>query len=174
MAARNFERFGQTNEPVFAIRPANESDCGTILQFIRELAEYERLLDQAVGTEEDLRRSLFSASPQAEVILAFEGPTPVGFALFFHNYSTFLTRRGLYLEDLFVKPEFRGKGYGKKLLAHLASIARERGCLRLEWAVLAWNQPAIGFYKSIGATELSDWRIYRIAGERLNELSGNA
>jgi GNAT superfamily N-acetyltransferase len=151
------------------IRPARETDVPAILSLIRGLAEYERLTDQAVATEDDLRRTLFGSKPHAEVVLAedddvgagFNRPV-VGFALFFHNYSTFRGKPGLYLEDLFVVPERRGEGIGKALLLHLKGIAIDRGCGRMEWSVLNWNEPAVGFYRKLGAEVMDDWRICRI------------
>ena len=129
----------------FHIEAARPEDCGVILQFIRDLAEYERLLDQVVATEEDVRRELFGEKSVIRAVVAWEDETPVGFALYFFNFSTFLTRRGLYLEDLYVTPKSRGKGYGKQLMRHLAKTAKEEGCGRFEWSVLDWNEPAIGF-----------------------------
>jgi len=147
---------------MFAIRAATEGDVPLILQFIRDLAEYERLSDKVIATEERLRASLFGSPRFAEVIIAEEDAVPVGFALFFHNYSTFLAQPGIYLEDLFVKPEARGRGYGKALLMHLAQLARERGCGRVEWAVLNWNQPSIDFYKALGAVPMDEWTVFRL------------
>lgn len=149
------------------IRPARETDVPTILRLIRGLAEYERLADQAVATEDDLRRTLFGPKPYAEVVLAEDEDTGahtpvVGFALFFHNYSTFRGKPGLYLEDLFVVPERRGEGIGKALLLHLKDIAVARGCGRMEWSVLSWNEPAVGFYRRFGAEIMDEWRICRI------------
>ena len=153
------------------IRNATEADVPLILNFIRALAEYERLLDRCIATEAMVRDTLFGPRRYAEVVIAEDHGEPVGFALFFHNYSTFLARPGIYLEDLFVKPEARGKGYGKALLARLAAIAKERGCGRVEWAVLDWNEPSIRFYKSLGAMPLDDWKIFRLTGEALDELA---
>ena len=144
------------------IRPARETDVPVILALVRGLAEYERLADQAVATEDDLRRTLFGPRPHAEVVLAEDERGVSGFALFFHNYSTFRGRPGLYLEDLFVIPERRGEGIGKALLLHLKDIAIERGCGRMEWSVLSWNEPAVGFYRRFGAEVMDDWRICRI------------
>jgi len=144
------------------IRPARETDVPVILALVRGLAEYERLADQAVATEDDLRRTLFGPRPHAEVVLAEDERGVNGFALFFHNYSTFRGRPGLYLEDLFVIPERRGEGIGKALLLHLKDIAIERGCGRMEWSVLSWNEPAVGFYQRLGAEVMDDWRICRI------------
>lgn len=155
----------------FTLRAATPADTPVILACIRGLAEYERLADEAVGTEAQIRETLFGAKPAAEVILAFDGQEPAGFALFFHNYSTFLTRPGLYLEDLFVHPRFRGRGLGRLLLTRLAQIAVERKCGRFEWAVLDWNQDAIRFYESMGAIQMRDWRIYRLTGPALERLA---
>ncbi len=151
-------------------RFAEKSDVGLILQFIRDLAEYEKMSDEVVATEELLSEWLFEKR-SAEVIFALEGGREVGFALFFHNFSTFLGRAGIYLEDLFVKPEFRGKGYGKGLIKKLAQIAVERGCGRLEWSCLDWNTPSIEFYKSLGAVPMEDWTVYRVTGKTLEDLS---
>ena len=151
-------------------RYANEKDAGLILEFIRELAKYENMLDDVVATEELLREWIFE-NKKAEVIFALEDKKEVGFALFFHNFSTFLGRAGIYLEDLFVKPEYRGKGYGKGLLKKLAQIAKERGCGRLEWWCLDWNKPSIDFYLSLGAEPMDEWTTYRIAGETLDKLA---
>ena len=151
-------------------RYANEKDAGLILEFIRDLAKYENMLDDVVATEELLREWIFEKK-KAEVIFALEEEREVGFALFFHNFSTFLGRSGIYLEDLFVKPEYRGKGYGKGLLKKLAQITKERGCGRLEWCCLDWNKPSIDFYLSLGAEPMEEWTTYRIAGETLNKLA---
>ena len=153
------------------IRKATEADVPVIVWFIRQLAEYERLLQEAVMTEETLRESLFGSRPSAEVLLGYYQDKPVAFAVFFHNFSTFLGRRGLYLEDLFVIPEMRGKGFGRGLLVHLAQIARERNCGRFEWAVLDWNEPAIEFYKRLGAVPMSEWTIFRVTGKALDRLA---
>ncbi len=152
------------------IRHAERKDCALILQFIKELADYEKMLNEVVATPEILEEWIFDKH-KAEVIFAMEGDTEVGFALFFHNFSTFVGRAGIYLEDLFVRPEHRGKGYGKGLLQQLAKIAVERGCGRLEWVCLDWNQPSIDFYKSLGAVPMDEWTIYRIAGPRLKEFA---
>jgi GNAT superfamily N-acetyltransferase len=157
--------------PAFLIRPAVAADVPLILDFIRRLAEYEKLSHLVVATEDLLREQLFGARTHVEVLLAFEGEQPVGFAVFFHNFSTFLGRKGIWLEDLFVLPEARGRGYGKKLLLTLARIAAERNCGRFEWAVLDWNQPSIDFYKSLGAVPLDDWTIFRITGDALHKLA---
>ena len=155
----------------FQIRTATEADVATILRFIRDLAVYEKLEDRVVANEESIRATLFGQPRFAEVLIGEEDSKPVGFALFFHNYSTFLGRPGVYLEDLFVNPEARGKGYGKLLLARLASIAKERNCGRVEWAVLDWNTPSIDFYRSLGAISLDDWKIFRLTGESLDALA---
>jgi len=156
------------------IRTATEEDVPLILRFIRELAQYERLEHQVVATEESVRATLFGDRRYAEVLISEvpvdNGVDPCGFALFFHNYSTFLSRPGIYLEDLYVRPELRGHGYGRALLARLASIAVERGCGRVEWAVLNWNEPAIRFYGSLGALPMDQWTVYRITGEALENL----
>jgi GNAT superfamily N-acetyltransferase len=148
------------------IRKAEEKDVALILQFVRRLAEYENLLDEVVGTEDLFREWLFDKK-KAEVIFAVVDGKEVGFALFFHNFSTFLGRAGIYLEDLFVLPEYRGMGYGKALLKELARITVERGCGRLEWACLDWNQPSINFYRSMGAQAMEEWTMYRLTGETL-------
>lgn len=151
-------------------RYAKESDTEKILYFIKELAAYEKMLDEVVATEDLLKEWIFEKK-KAEVIFAMEGETEVGFALFFHNFSTFLGRAGIYLEDLFVLPEHRGKGYGKGLLKQLAKIAVERGCGRLEWWCLDWNKPSIDFYLSLGAEPMEDWTVYRIAGDTLIHMA---
>jgi len=156
------------------IDSATERDLSLILTFIKKLAEYEKLSHLVVATEELLRDALFGSRPVAEVIIANWNGEPVGFALFFHNFSTFLGRRGIYLEDLFVDPPHRGKGIGKALLIHLAKIAKERNCGRFEWAVLDWNKPAIDFYKSLGAAPLDDWTPFRLMGDALDRLAGSA
>lgn len=152
------------------IRCAERNDVGKILYFIRELAIYEKMLDEVVATEELLTEWIFEKK-KAEVIFALENGEEVGFALFFHNFSTFLGRAGIYLEDLFVKPEHRGKGYGKALLKKLAQIAVERGCGRLEWSCLDWNQPSIDFYRSLNAVPMSDWTVYRLTGDTLKQMA---
>jgi GNAT superfamily N-acetyltransferase len=151
--------------------PATERDTPTILSLIKGLAEYERLGDEVEATEDDIRESLFGDWPGAEVVLAYVGSDLAGFALFFHNFSTFLGRRGLYLEDLFVLPAYRGRGVGRRLLAHLARIALERKCGRMEWWVLDWNESAIRFYRSIGARPMDDWTVYRLDGDALARLA---
>lgn len=151
-------------------RYAVKADTAIILNFIKELAEYEKLSDAVVADEKMLRMTIFEQK-KAEVIFALEGEKEVGFALFFHNYSTFLGRSGIYLEDLFVKPEYRGRGYGKGLLKSLAQIAVERGCGRLEWSCLDWNKPSIDFYLSLNAMPMTGWTTYRLTGETLSELA---
>ena len=150
-------------------RFADENDVTLILQFIKELAEYEKMLDEVVADEAILREWIFEKK-KAEVIFALDDGKEVGFALFFHNFSTFLGRAGVYLEDLYVKPEYRGKGYGKGLIKTLAEIAVERGCGRLEWACLNWNRPSIDFYLSLGAVPQTEWTVYRVTGDTLKEM----
>jgi GNAT superfamily N-acetyltransferase len=156
------------------IRPALQADVPLILRFIRELAEYERLRHEVVATEERLRDTLFGARPAAEVVIAEDAGEPLGFALFFHNYSTFLAQPGIYLEDLYVRPRARGRGVGRALLAHLARLARERGCGRLEWWALDWNESATRFYRSLDAQPMSDWTVFRLTGGDLARLADEA
>jgi GNAT superfamily N-acetyltransferase len=158
------------SEPI-SIRPAVEGDVALILQFIRDLAQYEHLEHQVVATQEMLREALFGSRPYAEVVLAGLNGEPVGFALFFHNFSTFLGQAGIYLEDLYVRPEARGHGVGRRLLSWLAATAVSRGCGRLEWAVLDWNEPSIRFYRNLGAVAQDDWTTYRVTGPALNQLA---
>jgi GNAT superfamily N-acetyltransferase len=153
------------------IERAREHDVPLILSFIKELAEYERLSHEVVATEELLRESLFGERAVSEVVIAYEGDQAVGFALFFHNFSTFLGRPGIYLEDLYVQPRARGKGIGRALLIYLARLAKERGCGRLEWAVLDWNEPAIRFYQGLGAVPMHEWTVFRATGESLDKLA---
>ena len=162
-----------TKEPV-RISPATRADVPILLDLIRALADYEKLSSSVVATEESLRESLFGASPAAEAIIARVEDEPVGFALWFHNYSTFVGKRGLYLEDLFVKPEWRSKGIGRQLLAEVASVAVARDCGRMEWSVLDWNEPAIRTYRSIGAVSMDDWTINRLTGDALRALAAKA
>ncbi len=157
--------------PEIRLRIATERDVPLILSFIRELAEYERLSHEVVATEEALRTSLFGGRPAAEVVIGDYGDEPAGFALFFHNFSTFLGRPGIHLEDLYVTPGLRSRGLGRAMLACLARLAKERGCSRLEWSVLDWNEPAIKLYTSIGATPMDDWTTYRVTGEALDGLA---
>lgn len=156
------------------LRTASETDVPAILELIEALADYERLRDACVATEDRLRATLFGPAPKAEVILAESDGTVAGFALFCTNYSTFLARPGIWLEDLFVRPEFRGHGIGKLLLARLASLAIERECGRVEWAVLDWNAPSIGFYESLGARGLTEWTTYRLTGDAITALAERA
>ena len=153
-----------------SFRYAEQKDCGLILYFIKELAIYEKMLDEVVATEGLLQEWIFTQK-KAEVLFACEDGKEIGFALFFHNFSTFLGRAGIYLEDLYVLPDYRKKGYGKALLQKLAQIAVERGCGRLEWCCLDWNQPSIDFYLSLGAEPMQDWTTYRVAGETLKKLA---
>jgi GNAT superfamily N-acetyltransferase len=155
-----------------SIRPAVRSDAALIVEFIRSLAEYERLAHEVEATKERIEATLFpeGSEPAARCVLAFSGADPAGFAIYFHNFSTFLAKPGLYLEDLFVKPAFRGRGIGRALLLHLAGVARERGCGRMEWAVLDWHTPAIGFYQSIGARFMDDWKVCRLTGDSLENF----
>lgn len=161
-----------TTAPNLQLRFATESDVGLILELIKGLAEYEKLSHEVVADETALQATLFGERKAAEIIIADYEGEPAGFALFFHNYSTFLAKPGLYLEDLFVKPEFRGRGIGKELLICLARIAVERDCGRFEWSVLDWNEPAIRFYKSIGGQLMDEWQIFRVTGEALTKLAG--
>ena len=158
-------------KPDLTLRLATVDDAGLILEFIQGLAEYEKLAHEVVADEKRLKESLFGNHPSAEVVVADWGAEPAGFALFFHNYSTFLARPGLYLEDLFVKPEHRGRGIGKALLARLAAIAVERGCGRFEWSVLDWNESAIRFYENLGARAMNGWTIFRVTGDALSNLA---
>lgn len=160
----------KTKKDKFTIRFAEEKDVKLILDFIKELADYEQLLDEVVATEEVLRDSLF-VRKAAEVIIGEYDGEPVGFALFFHNFSAFLGRPGIYLEDLYIRPQMRGKGFGKTLLAFLAKLAKERNCGRFEWWCLDWNEPSINFYKSIGAIPMDEWTVYRVTGQALDDLA---
>jgi len=157
--------------PPLSIAPARPADAGLIVALVRELAAYERLLDQVVLTEADVLRDLFGPRAYAEAVVARAGGEAVGFALWFHNYSTFAGRPGLYLEDLFVRPAFRGRGYGEALLRHLARVALDRGCARFEWSVLDWNEPAIAFYRKLGAVPMDEWTVQRVSGEALVALA---
>ncbi len=159
------------SESGFTIRPAGIDDVPVILELIKDLATYERAPNDVVATEEGLKEVLFGAKPAAEVLIAREGKEAVGFAVFFHNFSTWLGRPGLYLEDLFVRPEKRGSGYGRALLVHLARIAQERGCGRMEWAVLDWNEPAIGFYRKLGAVPMHEWTVFRLTPDEIDRLA---
>ena len=153
------------------IRPATVADIPLILEFIRELATYEKMLADVRATEDQLRATLFSAQPVVHCVLALADGQPAGFAIYFFNYSTFLAKPGLYLEDLFVQPAHRGAGLGKALLLHLAKIAHERGCGRMEWSVLDWNQPAIDFYQSLGAVPMNEWTVFRLTGATLQQYA---
>jgi GNAT superfamily N-acetyltransferase len=159
-----------TEEPI-RIDPATDADVPTILALVTALADYEHLTHEVVADDASLRASLFGAHPSAEAIIARHGGEAIGFALWFHNYSTFLGRRGLYLEDLFVLPAWRGRGVGRALLAYLARVAVARGCGRMEWAVLDWNEPALAFYRRLGARPLDDWTVHRLTGEALHLLA---
>ena len=159
--------------PLLSIRPATIDDVPLIRALIAELAEYERLADAAVATDDDLRAQLFGAQPVAEVLIGEVDGEAAGFALFFHNFSTFLGKRGLYLEDLFVRPAFRGSGLGRHLMASLARIAVQRDCGRFEWSVLDWNAPAIGFYRTLGATGMDEWTVQRLEGDALHALASH-
>src|SRR6266404_4026471 len=158
----------------FNIRPARLEDVPVILQLIRDLATYERAPDEVTATKEQLVNVLFGKKPVAEALLVFEAESPVGFAVYFYNFSTWLGRPGLYLEDLFVKPEKRGKGYGRALLVELAKIARDRGCGRMEWAVLDWNEPAIKFYQALGAKPMNEWTVFRLTRDEIAKLADAA
>jgi len=158
----------------FQLRPARVEDVPIILQLIRDLATYERAPDEVSATQEQLVDVLFGQRPAAQVLLAFEAESPVGFALYLYNFSTWLGRPGLYLEDLFVKPEKRGKGYGRALLVELAKIARDRGCGRMEWAVLNWNEPAIKFYRALGAKPMDEWTVFRLTRDEIAKLADAA
>lgn len=153
------------------IEPATERDIPLILEFVRGLAEYEQHLDRLETTEERIRKTIFGAAPAAEVVFAYLDEVAVGFAVYFRTYSTFVGLSGLYLEDLFVKPEARGKGVGRALLQYLARLAKERSYSRIEWAVLHWNEPAIGFYKRLGAVPMDEWDVYRLSGNELDQLA---
>jgi len=157
--------------PGFQTRAASAADVPVILAFIKKLAAYEKLSHDVVATEELLQETLFGQRPAAEVAIGYFEGQPAGFVLFFHNYSTFLARPGIYIEDLFVEEGYRGRGFGSALLLHVARLAKERGCGRLEWAVLDWNEPAIGFYKRLGAVPMSDWTVFRVTGESLAKLA---
>lgn len=159
------------NNNIFTIRKATKSDYKIVYDFIVSIATYEKMIDEVIGDENDILSSIFEKN-QAEVIIGEENGIPVGFALFFHNYSTFKANRGLYLEDLFVNPSMRGKGYGKKLLLHVANLALSRNCCRMEWCCLDWNKPSIEFYKSLGATPMDTWTTYRLDSDTLKKLAG--
>ncbi len=160
----------ETSLEDFRLRFASKPDIPLIHEFIKELADYEQLEDEVVSTQTQLQQNLFGDRSYAEVILGFEGENPAGFALFFHNFSTFVGKPGIYLEDLFVKKEMRGKGYGKVFLTYLARLANHRDCGRLEWAVQEWNEKAIGFYENLGARQKEEWTVYQLAGKKLENL----
>ncbi len=156
------------------ISPATRDDAELVLALVRELAEYEKLSHEVVATADDVRESLFGEKPAAEALIAWLDDQPVGFAIFFQNYSTFLARSGIHLEDLFVRPAARGRGFGRALLAEVARIARDRKCGRLEWSVLDWNAPALAFYERIGARVMKEWRLHRLTGEALDAVASSA
>ncbi len=156
---------------IFEIKQATINDTALILSFIKELAEYEKLLHEVVATEDALKETLFGEHAHAEVIIGYLNQTPISFALYFHNFSTFLGKPGIYLEDLFVRPEARGKGIGQKMLGYLAALAKSRKCGRLEWWVLDWNETAVGFYKRIGAKAMDEWTVYRVTDQALDTLA---
>lgn len=160
-----------TEHDGFEIRPAIEADTPLILRFIRKLADYERKADEVQATEAELRRMLFGERPMAEVIIGEQDGEAVGFALYYHNFSTFMGRPGLYLEDIFIDPAHRGKSHGRAMMAHLARLARERDCARFEWSVLNWNETAIGFYQKLGAVPKAEWELYQLSGEALETLA---
>ena len=156
------------------IEPAGRTDVTVLLTLIRELAAYQNMSDQVIATEADLSRALFSSSPQAEAVLAWHDDKPVGFALYFHTFSTFVGKPGLYLEDMFVRPMYRRHGIGRQLLAHLAQLAVTRGCGRFEWSVLNWNKLAIGIYRKVGASPMNEWTVYRLSGNTLSALASES
>lgn len=162
-----------TPVPGFEIRPATEADAPVIVSFVKQLAEYEKLAHEVAATESAIRDTLFGSRHVAEVAIGYFETKPVGFVLFFHNYSTFLGRPGLYIEDLFVEEAYRRRGFGRALLLYVARLAQERRCGRLEWSVLDWNEPAIEFYKKLGAVSMSDWTVYRVTGESLRRLANS-
>lgn len=164
---------GSYMSDIFEIKQATVKDTPVILSFIKELAEYEKLLHEVVATESILEQTLFGDNSTTEVVIGYLNQQPISFALYFHNFSTFLGRPGIYLEDLFVKPEARGKGIGQKMLSYLAHIAKERKCGRLEWWVLDWNETAIGFYKRIGAKAMDEWTVYRVTDQALDDLAAS-
>lgn len=157
-------------ETNFEIKPATINDAQTIVDLIQAIAEYEKLSDQVKATPETIIEHLFSQKSYAECFIGFENNEPIGFALFFHNFSTFVSKPGIYLEDLFVKESHRGKGYGKKLLLQVIALAKQRNCGRVDWSVLNWNKPAIDFYESLGATAMNEWTVYRLNEETINKL----
>jgi GNAT superfamily N-acetyltransferase len=162
----------QQKIPGFQIRAGAEADVPVILAFIKKLADYEKLAHEVTATEDLLKETLFGGSQTAEVAIGYLHDEPVGFVLFFHNYSTFLGRPGIYIEDLFVEESYRRRGFGRALLLYVAGLANERRCGRIEWSVLNWNEPAVRFYKKLGAVPMSDWTVFRVTGERLDKLAG--
>ena len=156
--------------PTYIIRPAQKEDNKTILTFIKELALYEKLEDKVVANEEDINKTLFCANPKAEVLILEADSKPAGFALFFYNYSTFLCKHGIYIEDIYVREEYRGYGYGKALLKHICAIAKEKDCGRVEWGCLDWNEPSINFYLKLGAHPQSDWTLYRLSKDEIEKI----
>ncbi len=154
------------------IRPASEKDIPVLLSFIKKIAAYEKLSNEVKTTESDLKNSLFGEKPSAEAVIAALQNKPVGFAVYFHNFSTFMGKPGLYLEDLYVDEEHRGRGFGKAMLLYLARLAKDRNCARFEWSVLDWNEPAIRFYKNLGAAPMNEWTVFRVAGDALDKLAG--
>ncbi len=171
LGSANWKRKEMAEREALTIRPATLADVPVILQLIRDLATYERAPNDVTATEEQLLRVLFGEKPSAEVLIAREGEQAVGFAVFFHNFSTWLGKPGLYLEDLFVRPDERGRGYGRALLVELARVARDRGCGRMEWAVLDWNDPAIQFYRKLGAKPMDEWTVFRLKQEDISRLA---
>ncbi len=163
-----------TTSSDFIIRAANENDVAVILALIKDLAEYEHLSHEVAATEEDIRQSLFGDRPVAQALIGEHEGMPISFALFFYNFSTFLGKPGIYLEDLYVQPEYRSNGFGRRMLAHIARLAKERNCGRFEWSVLDWNEPAIRTYDRLNATPMKEWILYRLTGEALNKLAGKA
>ena len=163
-----------TTSSDFIIRAANENDVAVILALIKDLAEYEHLSHEVAATEEDIRQSLFGDRPVAQALIGEHEGIPISFALFFYNFSTFLGKPGIYLEDLYVQPEYRSNGFGRRMLAHIARLAKERNCGRFEWSVLDWNEPAIRTYDRLNATPMKEWILYRLTGEALNKLAGKA
>jgi GNAT superfamily N-acetyltransferase len=163
-----------TTSSDFIIRAATENDAAVILGLIKDLAEYEHLSHEVEATEEDIRQSLFGDHPVAQALIGEHGGIPISFALFFYNFSTFLGKPGIYLEDLYVQPEYRSNGFGRRMLAHIARLAKERNCGRFEWSVLDWNEPAIRTYDRLNATPMKEWILYRLTGEALNKLAGKA
>jgi GNAT superfamily N-acetyltransferase len=162
---------GEAEKSDFTIRPATENDAGTILSLIKDLADFERLSHEVVATPEDICQSLFGSHPFAEALIGEWEGIPVSFALFFYNYSTFIGKPGIYLEDLYVKPEYRRLGFGRRMLVHIARLAKERNCARFEWSVLNWNEPAIRTYDRLNAKPMKEWILYRLTGEALDKLA---